>query len=287
MTAGRPFSPSSLATNAVRVVVFYRAALFTFTFVQSLQPALTCCTLPGSYKVLPQSESPNFLTPHSISSFALSSSTPLTPSSHYTLPSSVNMTKSTDSPAGGQKMIPADCVSVLLMALGCTSISREQLNMMSALDGTRTASSFEHQFRSISAKAKELKKRVDDGEKFSPVQPGQKRGLQRLRRVFLNETRYADQLQEERPRLPHLGRGRATTPKILQPRSRRQLPSLAERRRRHKPKYLQLPNLQTTTICPRIWPSSSSQRNNGKTSSSSNTQCVNVLKARQQRGGIQ
>ncbi|KAL1609023.1 hypothetical protein SLS59_001386 [Nothophoma quercina] len=88
----------------------------------------------------------------------------------------VNMTKSTDSPAGGQKMIPADCVSVLLMALGCTSISREQLNMMSALDGTRTASSFEHQFRSISAKAKELKKRVDDGEKFSPVQPGQKRG---------------------------------------------------------------------------------------------------------------
>ncbi|KAF2626831.1 hypothetical protein BU25DRAFT_342913 [Macroventuria anomochaeta] len=73
-------------------------------------------------------------------------------------------------------MIPADCVSILLMALGCTSIFKEQLNMMSALDGTRTASSFKHQFRSIFAKAKELKKRVDEGENFTPVQPGQKRG---------------------------------------------------------------------------------------------------------------
>jgi hypothetical protein len=89
------------------------------------------------------------------------------------------MGKATDSPAGGQKMIPADCVSVLLMALGSTGITRAQLDMMSALDGTRTASSFEHQFRSISAKAKELKKRIDDGEKFAPVQPGVKRGVQR------------------------------------------------------------------------------------------------------------
>lgn len=86
------------------------------------------------------------------------------------------MGKVTDSPAGGQKMISADCVSVLLMALGCTSISKDQLNMMSALDGTRTASSFEHQFRSISAKAKDLKRRVDEGEKFTPVPPGPKRG---------------------------------------------------------------------------------------------------------------
>lgn len=97
------------------------------------------------------------------------------------LQSSVNMGKTTDAPSGGQKMIPADCVSVLLMALGCTSITREQLNIMSALDGTRTASSFEHQFRSISAKAKELKQRVDKGEKFAPVSPTQKRGVQWLR----------------------------------------------------------------------------------------------------------
>lgn len=78
--------------------------------------------------------------------------------------------------AAGQKMIPADCVAVLLMALGNTSISRTQLEMMSALDGTRTADSFQHQFRSIIAKAKELKKRVDDGEHFEPVVPPSRRG---------------------------------------------------------------------------------------------------------------
>ncbi|KAF3046654.1 hypothetical protein E8E12_011438 [Didymella heteroderae] len=91
-------------------------------------------------------------------------------------PLQATMGKTTDSPAAGQKMIPADCVSVLLMALGSNTITKEQLNMMSAIDGTRTASSFEHQFRSIVAKAKELKKRVEDGETFAPVQPSQKRG---------------------------------------------------------------------------------------------------------------
>lgn len=88
------------------------------------------------------------------------------------------MGKANDSPAGGQKMIAADCVSVLLMALGCTGITRTQLEMMSAMDGTRTANSFEHQFRSIMSKARDLKKRVEDGEKFEPVEPGFKRGVQ-------------------------------------------------------------------------------------------------------------
>ncbi|KAJ4383015.1 hypothetical protein N0V86_002242 [Didymella sp. IMI 355093] len=88
----------------------------------------------------------------------------------------IMMGKTVDSPAAGQKMIPADCVSVLLMALGNTTITREQLNIMSALDGTHTANSFEHQFRPIVAKAKELKKRVEDGEAFAAVQPAQKRG---------------------------------------------------------------------------------------------------------------
>lgn len=87
------------------------------------------------------------------------------------------MGKTTDSPAAGQKTISADVVSVLLMALGNTTITKDQLNMMSAIDGTRTASSFEHQFRSIIAKAKELKKRVEDGEVFTAV-AGQKRGVQ-------------------------------------------------------------------------------------------------------------
>lgn len=90
------------------------------------------------------------------------------------------MAKAVDSSAAGQKPVPADCVSVLLMAIGNTSITKEQLNLMSALDGTRTASSFEHQFRSIVAKAKELKRRVDDGEIFVPSQPAQKRGVQLL-----------------------------------------------------------------------------------------------------------
>lgn len=85
---------------------------------------------------------------------------------------------------GNQKMVPADCVSVLLMAIGNTSISKAQYEMMSALDGNRTASSFEHQFRSITSKAKELKKRVEDGEDFVPVPPTNKRGeLQHVLRL--------------------------------------------------------------------------------------------------------
>ncbi|KAI4648003.1 hypothetical protein J4E93_004414 [Alternaria ventricosa] len=76
----------------------------------------------------------------------------------------------------GQKVVPADCVSVLLMALGSTTISKAQYDMMSALDGTRTASSFEHQFRTITAKAKELKARAEQGETFQPVAPAKKGG---------------------------------------------------------------------------------------------------------------
>ena len=86
------------------------------------------------------------------------------------------MGKTTESLAASQKMVPADVVSVLLIALGNTTITKEQLNMMSAIDGTRTASSFEHQFRSIIAKAKELKKRVEEGETFTAV-AAQKRGV--------------------------------------------------------------------------------------------------------------
>ena len=86
------------------------------------------------------------------------------------------MAKATESGTGAQKMVPADCISVLLMATGNTTITKAQYEMMSALDGTRTASSFEHQFRTITARAKELKRRADDGEVFEPVAPGPKRG---------------------------------------------------------------------------------------------------------------
>lgn len=87
------------------------------------------------------------------------------------------MGKAADPVVGGQKIITADTVAVLLMALDRTSISKEQLNIMSALDGTRTPSSFEHQFRPIIAKTKELKKRIADGETFAPV-IAEKRGVQ-------------------------------------------------------------------------------------------------------------
>ncbi|KAL5379736.1 hypothetical protein DPSP01_008208 [Paraphaeosphaeria sporulosa] len=62
------------------------------------------------------------------------------------------------------------------MAMGSTSISKAQYNIMSSLDGTRTASSFEHSFRSIIKKAKELQARVDAGETFEAVAPAKKRG---------------------------------------------------------------------------------------------------------------
>jgi hypothetical protein len=82
----------------------------------------------------------------------------------------------TEAAAGAQKMVPADCISVLLMATDNTTITKAQYEMMSALDGTRTASSFEHQFRTITTRAKDLKARVDAGEEFQPVQPVPKRG---------------------------------------------------------------------------------------------------------------
>jgi hypothetical protein len=78
--------------------------------------------------------------------------------------------------AAAQKMVPADCMSILLMATGNTTITKAQYELMSAFDGTRTASSFEHQFRSITARAKEIKKRVDDGGLFVPVPSDPKRG---------------------------------------------------------------------------------------------------------------
>ncbi|KAL6703732.1 hypothetical protein ACN47E_009113 [Coniothyrium glycines] len=82
----------------------------------------------------------------------------------------------TDSPGQSQKMISTDVVAVLLMAMDKTTVSKTQFEMMSALDGTRTASGFEHMFRPITAKAKELKKRKEQGEEFIAVAPGHKRG---------------------------------------------------------------------------------------------------------------
>ncbi|KAH7076801.1 hypothetical protein BKA63DRAFT_290506 [Paraphoma chrysanthemicola] len=74
------------------------------------------------------------------------------------------------------KMYSADVVAAVLTASGTTSLSTRQYEFMSALDGTRTASSFQHAFRAVLARAKELKTRIDNGEVFEPVQPFPKRG---------------------------------------------------------------------------------------------------------------
>ncbi|KAF2252988.1 hypothetical protein BU26DRAFT_587719 [Trematosphaeria pertusa] len=77
---------------------------------------------------------------------------------------------------GEGKMFSENTVAVLLMAVGNTSISVSQYDMMSALDGNKTASSFQHQFRSVLKKARELKERVEGGEQFVAVAPSKKRG---------------------------------------------------------------------------------------------------------------
>ena len=84
-------------------------------------------------------------------------------------------------PKGGQKTFTAEIVAVLLLAVkgsGTTpSISKQQYEMMSVLDGTRTADSFQHQLRAVTAKARELQARLDGGEKFEAVKAVKKRGI--------------------------------------------------------------------------------------------------------------
>lgn len=74
------------------------------------------------------------------------------------------------------KTYSADVVAAVLMATGTTSLSMKHYELMSSLDGVKTASAFQHDFRAVLAKAKELKTRVDNGEIFEPVTPSTKRG---------------------------------------------------------------------------------------------------------------
>lgn len=74
------------------------------------------------------------------------------------------------------KTISIDTVAALLASLGVFSVTKKSFDFMSANDGNKTASSFEHQFRPIMANVRALKKRIDDGEAFIPVKPGNKRG---------------------------------------------------------------------------------------------------------------
>jgi hypothetical protein len=74
------------------------------------------------------------------------------------------------------KTYSADVVAAVLMATGTTSLSMKHYEIMSSLDGVKTASAYQHDFRAVLAKAKELKTRVDNGEAFEPVTPSTKRG---------------------------------------------------------------------------------------------------------------
>ncbi|XP_014555269.1 hypothetical protein COCVIDRAFT_102737 [Bipolaris victoriae FI3] len=74
------------------------------------------------------------------------------------------------------KMFSADVVAAVLYSTGTTSLSMKNYEMMSSLDGKKSAYSFQHDFRSVIAKAKELKARVESGEEFAPVASSAKRG---------------------------------------------------------------------------------------------------------------
>jgi hypothetical protein len=88
------------------------------------------------------------------------------------------------------KMFSADVVAAVLLASGTTSLTMKQYEMMSALDGTRTASSFQHAFRAVLAKSKDLKARVEAGETFEPVQPALKRGMSKSLLDTVNSTKH-------------------------------------------------------------------------------------------------
>lgn len=74
------------------------------------------------------------------------------------------------------KTYSADVVAAVLYATGTTSLSMKHYELMSSMDGVKTASAFQHDFRAVIAKAKELKARADNGEIFQPVQAATKRG---------------------------------------------------------------------------------------------------------------
>ncbi|KAF7185187.1 hypothetical protein HII31_13462, partial [Pseudocercospora fuligena] len=55
------------------------------------------------------------------------------------------------------------------------TLGDKHYQLMSALDGTRSANAFNHQFRKVKARAKELKQQADNGNGATPVK-GKARG---------------------------------------------------------------------------------------------------------------
>lgn len=74
------------------------------------------------------------------------------------------------------KAYSADVIAALLVATGTTSLTMKNYELMSSIDGVKTAAAFQHDFRVIITKAKDLTSRMKRGEVFEPVQPLVKRG---------------------------------------------------------------------------------------------------------------
>ena len=85
------------------------------------------------------------------------------------------MAKATADTAKGVKLFSADIVAAILASTGTTSLSKETYELMSSVDGTKTVDSLQHSFREVMAQAKDLKKRMIDGEVFVPILPKKKR----------------------------------------------------------------------------------------------------------------
>ena len=86
--------------------------------------------------------------------------------------SATGMTSSTTA-TGNKQTFSFDIVAALLLILrerGVT-ISRTHYELMSALDGNRTADAFQHQFRAVLARAKALHGQRENGVAFEAVKP--------------------------------------------------------------------------------------------------------------------
>ncbi|USP76913.1 hypothetical protein yc1106_04187 [Curvularia clavata] len=113
------------------------------------------------------------LTRFSISTTILNITILFSHTNHLNTRASPSTTTSTMAPKAaadkGEKMFSADVVAAVLYCTGTTSLSMKNYEMMSSLDGKKSAYGFQHDFRLVLAKAKELKARVEGGEDFKPV----------------------------------------------------------------------------------------------------------------------
>lgn len=126
----------------------------------------------------PQFNSVNLLSHTKVISSTLYFSDPVTGGyqSQYTSMSPFRTLTLTAMAADQSKAVSTETVAVLcaaIMANGGT-IGGKQYEMMSACDGKRTASSFEHEFRAILKRAREIKDTMDPTD-IQPVTPKPKR----------------------------------------------------------------------------------------------------------------